>query len=366
MRYRRPSKPLGRLLARVLEGSWRAEPPRLEVTRDELDQLLDPLLASGAAGLAWRRLQRTDLCHSEAADELHQAYRRHWVQAMLHREEINYVFGALSAAKLDAVLVKGWAVARHYPEVGLRPYGDLDICFRPDEYDRACEVIASLDQTRINVDLHRGISKLDSLSMDRLMAAANSVKHDSVSLTVLSAEDHLRILCTHALRHGLWRPLWLCDIAAAVESRPPGFDWQRCLGDDSREADWITSALGLAAVLLGANIADTPARGRESTMPGWLVSRVLKNWSRPDPELYPPQAYGRPMATYLRDPRGLLHTLRVRWTDPIEASVRMGAPFNRLPRFPFQAGYAAKRAAMFIAGLSRNRRRNVEVNCETI
>jgi hypothetical protein len=326
------------------------------LTRDELGQALEPLLASGAAGLAWRRLQKTDLSQSEPASELQQAYRHQWVQAMLHREEINYVFGALSAAKLDALLVKGWAVARLYPELGLRPYGDLDICFRADQYERGCEVIASLDQTRINLDLHRGISKLDSRSMDRLLAAAETVKHDRVSLTVLSAEDHLRVLCTHALRHGLWRPLWLCDIAAAVEARPRDFDWKRCLGDDSRVADWITCALGLSAVLLGANISDTPARGREASMPRWLVSRVLKNWSRPDPELYPPQAYGRPMATYIRDPRGLLHTLRVRWTDPIEASVRMGAPFNRLPRFPFQAGYVAKRAAMFLAGLSRNGR----------
>jgi hypothetical protein len=326
------------------------------LTRNELDQVLDALLASGAAGLAWRRLQKSDLSQSEPAEELHQAYRHQWVQAMLHREEINYVFEALAAAKLGAVLVKGWAAARLYPEVGLRPYGDLDICFRPDQYDCGSEVIASLDQARINVDLHRGISKLDSLPMDELLAAAKTVKHDRVSLTVLSAEDHLRILCTHALRHGLWRPLWLCDIAAAVESRPDDFDWKRCLGENPREADWITCALGLSAELLGANIADTPARGREKRMPGWLVSRVLKNWSRPAPELYPPQAYARPMVTYLRDPRGLLQTLRVRWTDPIEASVRMGAPFNRLPRFPFQAGYAAKRVALFLAGLPRSRR----------
>src|SRR5262245_60126238 len=265
MRNRRPSKPLGRLLARALEGSWRAEPPRLGVTGEELNRVLDALLASGAAGLAWRRLEKSDRSQTEAAEELHKAYRYQWVQAMLHREEINYVFEALSEARLDAVLVKGWAVARLYPEIGLRPYGDLDICFPPEHYDRGCEIIASLDQSRINVDLHRGISKLDSLSMDRLLATAIRVSHDRVSLTVLSAEDHLRILGTHALRHGLWRPLWLCDIAAAVESRPHDFDWKRCLGNDSREADWINCALGLSSVLVGANIADTPAHGRETT-----------------------------------------------------------------------------------------------------
>jgi hypothetical protein len=44
------------------------------------------------------------------------------------------------------------------------------------------------------------------------------------------------------------------------------------------------------------------------------------------------------MATYLRNPAGLLKALRTRWPDPIEATIRLKGPFNEVPRLPFQIG----------------------------
>ena len=318
-----------------------------------MNQSSPALLGCGAGALAWAKVRRGALCDSAVGRQLQEAYRLHSLQSALHLKEIDYVVGALNRGGVDTGLVKGWAAARLYYEMGLRPYGDLDLCFRPEQYRAAVQVISELDPSRFNVDLHDGFSKLDSLSPDELFGRSRQIKTGNATFNILSDEDHLRILCTHSLRHGLWRPLWLCDIAAAVESRGSDFDWQRCLGN-GREADWVRCTIVLAHELLGARIDDTPLQPRAGGLPRWLVSRVLKNWSRPYPLLYPPQSYTRPLATYLRNPRGLLRTLSVRWTDPIEASIRMNAPFNEVPRFPFQVCYAALRLGRFVGALPRS------------
>src|SRR5205814_891640 len=79
---------------------------------------------------------------------------------------------------------------------------------------------------------------------------------------VLGPEDHLRLLCLHMLVHGVCRPLWLCDIGAALESRPAEFDWRWFLSGDPRRTRWALCALGLAHELLGARLQDTPVAER--------------------------------------------------------------------------------------------------------
>lgn len=345
---------LGELVARMLRGSWRRNPPELDLAERELEQVVPLLLASGAAALGWRRVRSSSLRNTIPALELQQAYRLHSLQSALHQSEIKDLVTIAREAGAEPVLVKGWAVARMYPEMGLRPYGDVDLCFSKESYQRAEAAFAMLDRTKYQVDLHEGFSKLDNLNAEELLSRSNTISIGGLEVRVLGAEDQLRILCTHALRHSVWRPLWLCDIAAAIEARPADFDWQRCLGPDPREADWVACAMGLAHRFLGAEIESTPVERRASELPGWLVRRTLKNWSAPFPELYPPLSYTRPFATYFRDPRGLLRTLRMRWPDPIEATIRMRGPFNRFPRLPYQVANAARRIAMFLGGLGRS------------
>ena len=254
----------------------------------------------------------------------------------------------LNAVGVEPVLVKGWAVARSYPEEGLRPFGDIDLCILPAQYRTAVEVVRSLDAKVFNIDLHEGFAKLDSRGPDDLLAASQAVCIGEAKFNVLGCEDQLRILCTHLLKHGAWRPLWLCDVGAAIESLPAEFDWERCFGGDNRTADWVGCAIGLANQLLGARVDHTPIGRRASHLPKWLTENVLKNWEQPYPELYPPLSYIPPISEYLRHPRGLIKALRTRWPDPIEASIRLKAPFNEMPRLPFQLGNALLRLGRFL------------------
>ena len=340
------TKSLGRVVANFLAGSWRAVPPEPNISAEELKLIIPPLLKSGAASLAWWRIRDSRL--SEAAIELRSAYQLHSLQAAIHTTEIEEVITLLNAAGVEPVLVKGWAVARLYPEEGLRPYGDIDLCFGPDQYQKAVSVLQGPVAARYGVDVHEGLAKLDDLSLDELMMRSEPVRIGAAKFRTLGAEDQLRILCTHLLRHSAWRPLWLCDIAAAVESRPAGFDWERCLGSDRRQADWVACAIGLTHQLLEARVDDTPAARRANHLPGWLIRGVIRNWDAPFPENYPPLSYVPPMATYLHRPAGMLKALRKRWPDPIEATIRLRGPFNEMPRLPFQIGNALWRIVRFL------------------
>lgn len=307
-------------------------------------------MQSGAGSLGWWRIRESPLSECEAGQELRTAYQLHSLQAAIHKTEIEEVILLLNSGGVEPVLVKGWAVASLYPEQGLRPYGDIDLCFLPDQHQTAVSVLRSAEARKYSVDVHQGFGKLDGLSLDELTARTEPACLGEARFRLLGSEDQLRILCTHMLRHCAWRPLWLCDIAAAVESRSGTFDWDRCLGKDRREADWVACAIGLAHQLLEARVDDTPVAQRAKRLPGWLIPDVMRNWDQPFPELYPPLSYQAmpAMTTYLRHPAGVVKALRTRWPDPIEATMRLRGPFNEMPRLPFQMGYAFLRIVRFM------------------
>ncbi|MBV9866360.1 MAG: nucleotidyltransferase family protein [Abitibacteriaceae bacterium] len=343
--YRFPSSDHSQFLATLLTGAWRKSPPPLEFSAEQLIQIAPLLLGSGAGALGWNRIRKTHLRETPAAFELRQAYRLHTLQAAVQEAQIQKVWSLLHAANIDPILIKGWSNARYYAEKGLRPYGDLDLCIRPGQYHKACAVFdcppspdgcTVLSWESSLIELHRGLTDLDDpadFTWPEVVGYAQAIDLGAVEVRVLSPEDHLRLVCLHFLRHGAWRPLWLCDIAALVESRTPDFDWQRCLGSNRRRADWVACAIGLAHQLLGLDVAATPVAKRAQHLPRWIVPAVLKAWQRPygnDHQL------DRPFATVFRNPAQLPHILRARWLGPIEATVLLRKDFNDGPKLPWQ------------------------------
>ncbi len=320
---------LGKLIAKVLTGTWRASLPPLNISSEELESIALLLLQSGCAALAWRRIRETPLQTLPVAEELRQAYRLHALQVKLHEAAISRVLTALNEAGLEAILIKGWAVARLYPQPGLRPYGDIDLCFRPHQVAAAEKILERFTLENFVVDLHAGFSRVDNLDEDSLFDRSRVEPLGDLKVRLLSREDELRILCTHLLRHGGWRPLWLCDVAAALESLPATFDWPRFFGQDQVQADWLACTMGLAHQLLGAEIGHTPVAERARHLPSWLVPQVLKNWQSF-------LAHDRPMITYLRHPKALPQAVKNRWPDPIQTTIIHGLPLDESSRLPYQ------------------------------
>lgn len=325
-----------------------------DISVEELERVAPLLLGSGAGALGWCRVRNLELRSSSVAFQLHQAYRKHTLEAALHEQHIKESFALLRSNDIGPVLVKGWGIARFYPEKGMRPYDDVDLVVPVGQYTAAKAIINQAGTLRGYVDLHRGFRKVDPLSgKDALFANSQLVMLDDVEVRVLRPEDSLRALCLHLLRHGAFRPLWLCDIAVALESCPPEFDWDLCLGRNKRVAHWVACTIGLANQLLGARVTDTPIAHRAENLPSWLIPSVLKQWETPFSRNHGAAKHIAQMLTYLRDPSGVLKDLRGRWPDPIQATVYVGGPFNELPRFPFQIGECIGRTAKFIGRLPK-------------
>jgi hypothetical protein len=348
----------GYSIATLLAGAWRCSPPPSELSPAAVQEITPLLLASGTGALAWWRIHHSEPSPSRAGNQLLQAYRHHSLQAALYERELKYLVDLLRSEGVEPLLGKGWAAARCYAAPGLRPYGDFDFCIRPEQYGAARAALQRAEQVTGMVDLHPGLawqpngqafSLLDDRTLDELFARSQLVRLGDVEARILGPEDHLRLLCLHMLNHGACRPLWLCDVGAALETRPPDFDWEWFLHGDPRRTHWVICSLGLAHQMLEARIEDTPVYDQALRLPRWIVPTVAEQWS----QVFRPRT---PLAHVLRRRAGFWEELRRHWPNGIEATVNVRGPFNDWPRLPFQLGAACKRTASSIAQYSPLRR----------
>jgi hypothetical protein len=338
----------GRLIATVLTGAWRSAPPPppLEITPSALSLVVEKLLISRAGALAWWRIRYSDLRETAAAVELSNAYRLFTLKAALHERNIELVFKHLRSANIEPILIKGWSIARFYPEQGLRPYGDIDLCVSSDDLAPAQAALKSFQGSAIDIDLiHDEIDGMGNRSWKEFFSRTHLVRLGNMDVRVLGLEDHLRVLCLHMLKGPRMSPVLLCDIALMLEKLPGHFDWEVCLGDRP-QSDWIACAIGLAHQLLGVSVDQTPVADRARHLPQWLISGVLKQWAT-----YRPMEYMAPLATYLRHPQGITTALRIRWPSPIESAVVFRRPFTRTPPLPYQLGHFVSLRKVFIGQL---------------
>ncbi len=349
---------LGKRIAFVLACAWRSLPPSISISVSELAAIKPLLFNSGSAALGWWRIKHSDMEMSDEAAQLQQAYKLNTLMAAASHREIEQAITFLRANGLEPLMGKGWTIARLYPKTGLRPYGDVDLYVRPENYSNAAALLKHPNAPRCPVDLHRGAAELDDRSFDQLYVRSQLVPLGSIEVRTLGPEDNLRLICLHMLRHGAWRSLWLCDVAVALESRAANFDWEYFLSGDAQRSDWVACAIGLAHKLLGARIDDTPLARRADSLPNWLARCVLRQWGT----VKTPHGWRQPIATYLWQPKGVLQAIRSRLPNAIEATVGVRGPFNEMPRFPFQVGESFLRTTRFLMqlpSLRRERLRNL-------
>lgn len=334
----------GQGVAAILRTAWRVRPEPLDVAPESLEEALPLLVApSGLAALAWWRFRHSDGA-APAALETERGLLAS--QAFLHRLDLQQAVARLRDADVEPILVKGWAIGRFYPDPPMRPSGDLDLCVREADFGAARQALSRA--VDLPVDLHRGFATLDEESERLLFHRSTLVDCHGSPVRVLAPEDHLRVLCTHMLRHGVSRPLWLCDVALALESRPASFDWARCLGPRRRVAEWVTCAIGLAHRLLGARIDDTPLRVSATRLPPWLVPTVLRQWGRQHRAL-------RPLADHRGHPLRLLAETAAHWPNGVQATVALRQSPGVGSPLPYQIAASLHGLMRFARGAVRRR-----------
>lgn len=317
----------GALIARALTGCWRATPPPWDLRPEELDDVGSLLLDAGVAGLIGRRLRASCEEGKRWAFRFHQAARACILHALRQEQWLARASAFFAAAGIEPILGKGWAAARSYAEPNLRPYGDVDLYVPIEHAEKAFALLRDPRFPPCPVDLHVGFAELDDRTPEQLYARSRCIRLGETTVRVFGSEDHLRLLALHLLRHGARRPLWLCDVAAALEALPSDFDWEYFLSGDRRRSEWVRFALALAQHLLGAQIESSPIALTQP--PRWMLQTIHREWGRP----YRPR---RPLEMVLRSPHELVRELIRKWPNPIEATVTVRGEFNGWPRLPFQ------------------------------
>ncbi len=324
----RDKRRAGALVSSLLAGSWRSSPPPLTMTPTDVEALVPLFLSSGAAPLAWWRIFHSRL-PTQPFQKLRQAYRLSAIQSLVREHQIAEIMETLGSHGLVPLLGKGLAAARLYPEPGLRPYGDFDLYVPERQYEDVRARLQREKATLASIDLHRGFAEVDDRPSEELYRRSQSITIEGVKVFLFGPEDHLRLLCLHTLRHGVVRPLWLCDIAAALESLPEGFDWDYFFSGCSRRTEAVRCALLLAHTLFGVSLDGVPLVKSDHELPRWIISSVLHHWGTP----YRPRI---PTEYALRSPRVLLGEIGRKWPNPIEATMALRAGFTNVPRFPIQ------------------------------
>lgn len=299
--------------------------------------------------MAYWRLRDSVLSESATVARLQEEYYEETVRTALRLNDLESILNHLAQAGIEPLLFKGWASARLYPNVILRPFTDIDLFVRPAQRADAEKIIKQNPLRQLAVDLHTQTedethaTRRAGRSLDALYADSELVTLNNTPVRILSAEDHLHLLALHCLRHGAWRPLWLCDIAVMLESLPPDLNWRKCLGDGP-EADYVACAIGLAHTLLDARIDGTPVAERARNLPRWLAPAVLRQWENPDPRLhFPPPA----VRDAWKQPRLWGEAIRGRWIDPLEATMLVNGTMDETPRVVYQCRYLFQKGTAF-------------------
>lgn len=333
----------GRAIANLLAGSWRTDPPPYQRSSIDGAQLAPPILETGAGGLAWWRVRDSGL-DFPGASELQEAYRLQTLQSGIHERRIQEAVALLRAADIEPLLAKGWLAAGLYAQRGLRPYGDIDLWVQPGQGPASFEALGYSRGQQYPIDLHANPPARDR-TWDELMARSHPEPVGDTNVQALCAEDHLYLLSVHMLAHGAWRPLWLCDVAAALESIPTDFDWDYCLRGGKHRPNWLAAAIGLATGVLGASAEGLPTSISNVRLPGWLAPSVLKSWGAGTPYLHT-----SPVGLTARRPTALWNALRIRWPNPIQVTIDWNRGFDRTPRLPVQLAECLVRSGRFLLG----------------
>ncbi|HZS43933.1 MAG TPA: nucleotidyltransferase family protein [Blastocatellia bacterium] len=349
----------GRMIAEMLATSWRDVPEPPDINAGDLTAIAPILIRSGTGALGWWGIRDSHLAKSEAARELQLAYFNQKLLADERAADLKELFSLFAPAGITPILHKGWAAARVYPKTGLRPPGDIDLIVHPGQQQQAIELVNEFKDGQANIDLaHHELNELSDRTLDDLFARSRCVYLGKVPIRVLGPEDNLRLLSLHYIRHYGYRPLWLCDVAAAVESASADFDWDLCLGRDSRQANWIKAAIMLSHKLLRADLSTTPLVRARVHLPSYLIAEILNSWAagyRTNYELTP--KIERKMFTYFYRPREIFRGLADRWPSSLKVAVDYRQPINRLPRLPFFVKRLFPRMISFALRLPQQLRR---------
>lgn len=260
------------------------------------------------------------------------------LQNKVHEAKICEAFALFRKNGIEPILIKGWSVARLYPESHLRAYTDIDLGVSYAEFDKARGLLDDEDAKKLNIDLHNEFRHLDTVDWSSLFRDSQTIPLNGADIRILSEEDHLRLLCVHWLTDSGADKERLYDIHYAVKNRPAGFDWAKCLdraGPTRRR--WVTSVIGLAHKYTGLSLDELPFSAEARNIPPWLIKSLEREWKLAVPL--------KGLYDSLHDWRFFIKQLRKRIPpNAVHSTIDCEGEFDDRPRAPYQLRSFLKRA----------------------
>lgn len=270
-------------------------------------------------------------------------------------ETLSQIFSELERKGIDPIAIKGWTIARHYPETRFRSYTDIDVAVSHDDFVVAKALLESSGLRKFNIDLHEGLRDRDTLGWADLLARTYTVDLNGVQIRVLSDEDNLRVTASHWLIDGGVYKERLWDIYYLVQNRKEDFDWTRCLyAAGPIRTSWVIAAIAAARDYLSLDVSDLPDEIRRFELPTWFKKVIEREWDR-GPYLRVPlwMCIGRP--------RILFEQFRRRFPpNSIAATTDTEGVIDASSRIGFQVRSMIKKVRPFLSGMIRIRRETVK------
>ncbi len=312
----------------------------LLVARSELSpERRERLRALVAGGLEWDALRSAasfhrlvpllshhlravaaDLAPPEVLSSLRRGARTTLIANIALAAEMRAVVAALELRGIEPIVFKGPAVAQMlYGNLGMRPFGDVDLLVLPERAAEACHVLTARGyEPRPDVPLpwrprlirhhheqtfespHRGV-RFDlhwelhapgytfDLAQGDVRARAASFEIAGGTYRTAGAEHTLLFLALHSAQHG-WSCLGrLCDVALLLQTSTR-LDWERiaCWSAVPGPRRPLQLALHLASRLLEAPAPEAVlSQGARDPSLGPLIERVTARLLSPAPWLDP-------------------------------------------------------------------------------
>jgi len=231
------------------------------------------------------------------------------LHSLAYTQELLQIRSAFLAESIEFAVLKGPVLGvALYNDLGLRPFGDLDILVRSYDVLRAKELLVGLgyrpdppmtprqeraflagqsayeffqDEKGFKVELHTALvhQRFDfHHDIEQIWAQTTSTTIGNAPICMLGTNDLLLFLCVHGAKH-TWRQLiWVCDVAELIRARP-SIEWSRLIDEAEQRhcARMLFLGLYLANRWLDASLPSSiQARlEREEALPV-LASHVLE------------------------------------------------------------------------------------------
>lgn len=217
----------------------------------DIQLLLDALLRHGVMPLAFDRAHRFPEL-TPLQEPLRAAQAVNVGRALASVADITATGVAFDAAGIPWCVLKGVPMAlRHYGDLAARQVGDIDILVSPGDTAAADDALRHggwkrqgtgqdtplppprhwheqhyVGPTGLILELHHRLHPnphLLDIPTGDLLARTDTLVLGGVTVPVLDRVTELLYLSTHGCRHGWFRLLWVCDIAAVTQTASPAF-----------------------------------------------------------------------------------------------------------------------------------------------